>query len=68
MRLAYVLYDGSFRDAKVIEQMTRHPDFTRFANYAKANAANDLILPDFRHWWQDFQYGVQGVITEQFTI
>lgn len=62
MRLGYVLYDGPFRDTEVVEKMKKHPDFGRLANYATANAASDLILPDFRPWWRDFQYGVQGLI------
>jgi hypothetical protein len=68
LRLAYILYDGSFRDRNVIEKMTKHPDFIRLANYANANAARDLILPDFQPWWQDFEYGVQGVINSTAPI
>ena len=54
-RLDYILFDNAFKDKSVVDKMTTHPDWSRLAEYARANIEKDLILPDFRPWCQEFK-------------
>ena len=54
-RLDYIFFDEPFKDKAVVEKMTKHPDWGRLAEYARANIEKDLIVPDFRPWSQEFE-------------
>jgi hypothetical protein len=58
-RLDYIFFDGDFKNKDVIDKMTRHPDWKHLLDYARAHIQEDLILPDFRPWCQEFSLGLQ---------
>jgi hypothetical protein len=57
--LDYAFLESPFRDASLVEKITKHPDWGRLARYAQANIEKDLIVPNFLPWSQQFTVGVQ---------
>lgn len=64
--LGYLLDDQAFHDQAIINKMTKHPDIGRLGY--RMSQEETWIVPDFRPWFCDFVFGVQGAVGRQIPI
>jgi hypothetical protein len=64
--LGYLLDDQAFHDEAIINKMTKHPDIGRLGY--RMSQEETWIVPDFRPWFSDFVFELQGAVEQQTPI